>query len=370
MRNSLVAARAREERVPGSRGQIVSLFRLGLMRVLANELVMTLASPRGIASIFMLHRVGRSMNGLDPLVIRRLFEWLRQHRFELLDLEELFRRLAAGRPPRRAAAFTIDDGYVCQAEVAAPLFAEYGMPVTTFLTTGFLDSELWLWWDQIEYVLEATRLDSLEFSMGSRQLELDLGSHGRRRAAAEEAAEHLKTLPESDRLAGIAELAERAGVPIPEAPPPRYRPMTWEQARRCEATGMRFGPHTATHPILARTTDDQARLEITASWQRLQDEVRNPMPVFCYPNGLRDDFGPREIAIITSLGLRGAVSAEPGYATDLDFSEADNSFRVKRFNLSEEHARNLRYASGLERLWRAVRHPAARARSPYASRSD
>src|SRR5437867_2401325 len=102
-----------------------ALGRLGVTRLFANRPVMTLASHRrGLVSIFMLHRVTTSPDGHDPLVIRQLFDWLRRHRFELLDLEELFRRLAGeGPPPRRAVAFTIDDGYACQAEVAAPLFA-------------------------------------------------------------------------------------------------------------------------------------------------------------------------------------------------------------------------------------------------------
>lgn len=336
------------------------LDRLGVTRALATSPVMALTAPRsGIATIFMLHRVGTTADAHDPLVIRRLLDWLRRQRFELLDLEELFRRLAGDGPlPRRAAAFTIDDGYVCQAEVAGPLFAEYGVPVTTFLTTGFLDGTLWLWWDQIEYVLLETGLERLELSAGGRQLELDLAGPDRRHVAAVGLTEWFKTLPEAERLAGIAQLSKHAGVQIPETPPPQYRPMTWEQARRCEAAGMRFGPHTVTHPILARTEDDQSRREITESWQRLQDEVTSPVPVFCYPNGLRDDFGRRETAVIRELGLRGAVSSEPGYATDVDLSEADERFRVPRFALSQEPARNLRYASGLERFWRTIRRRA------------
>ena len=57
-----------------------------------------------------------------------------------------------GPPLNRAVAFTIDDGYVEQATVAAPVFAEFDCPVTTFVTSGFLDRALWFWWDQIEYV--------------------------------------------------------------------------------------------------------------------------------------------------------------------------------------------------------------------------
>lgn len=304
----------------------------------------------------MLHRFYREAGGHDPMVVTGLLTWLRRHRFEVVDLEELFRRLAGDGPPlRRAVAITIDDGYHCQAEIAAPIFAEHGVPVTTFLTTGFLDGKLWLWWDQIEHILSSTRADRLSLTVGARQVDLDLGAPGRRRLAARVVKDQCKALPEAERVATIADLAERAGVPLPKAAPPRYRPMTWEQVRRCEAAGMRFGPHTVTHPILSSTGDTQAQRELEGSWQRLHQEVSRPVPVFCYPNGLRGDFGPREVSTLSSMGLLGAVTAEPGYATDVRVSGSDGMFRVPRFSFSDDLGENLRYASGLEWLRQLVR---------------
>ena len=118
---------------------------------------------------------------------------------------------------------------------------------------------------------------------------------------------------------------------------------------------MRFGPHTVTHPILARADDAQAQWEIESSWDRLRQEVSRPMPVFCYPNGRQDDFGPREFGILRRLGVLGAVTAEPGHATNRGFTQPDGAFRVPRFSFSNEHDENLRYASHLELLWQQVR---------------
>jgi peptidoglycan/xylan/chitin deacetylase (PgdA/CDA1 family) len=323
-----------------------------MTQMLASSPVTALASRRrGLASIFMLHRFQEESGGHDPAVVRQLLDWLRRQRFEVLDLEELFRRLAEDGPSlRRAVAITIDDGYRCQAEVAAPIFAEYDVPVTTFLTTGFLDGELWLWWDQIEYILRETRRDRVDLTVAARRLDLDLGPAAQRRQAARVVKGHYKSLPDGERVAAIAQLAERAGVLLPATPPSDYAPMTWEQARRCEAAGMRFGPHTVTHPILSRTGDAQARHELEVSWERLCQELSRPMPIFCYPNGLRGDYGPREVATLRGMGLRGAVTAEPGYATDAPRSGPEGMFGVPRFCFSEEHGENLRYASGLEWL--------------------
>ena len=113
----------------------------------------------GRATIFMLHRfrcADAGVRGHDPAFVRAALEYLRANRYELVSLRELYARMARdAMPVRRAVAFTIDDGYFDHAEVAAPIFAAFDCPVTTFVTTGFLDGHLWFWWDQIEYVFES-----------------------------------------------------------------------------------------------------------------------------------------------------------------------------------------------------------------------
>lgn len=321
-------------------------------RLLTSGPIAALASREpGVATVFMFHRFGRDVRGHDPQNVRRFLEWLRGHHYEVIDLESLFQRLAGDGPPlRRAVALTIDDGYGCQAEIGAPLFAEYDVPVTTFLATGFLDGLIWLWWDQIEYLLLGTKRGRLDGLAGTPPDGVELSSPAGRQAAIRGFVEYCKTLPEAGRLAAIAALAERAEVPLPSRPPAQYRPMTWEQARRLEGRGMRFGPHTVTHPILARTDDAQAEREIRGSWQRLGQEVTRPVSVFCYPNGLRGDFGEREFGVLGQLGLRGAVTAEPGYASLQAMSAPTGRFHVPRFSFSESVDLNARYASRVELL--------------------
>src|SRR4051812_41525240 len=87
------------------------------------------------ASIFMLHRFAvpdLGLPGHDPEALRRNLAYLRKARYNLISLEEMFRRLHLGEPVKRAVAFTIDDGYFDHAEIAAPIFAEFDCPVTFF----------------------------------------------------------------------------------------------------------------------------------------------------------------------------------------------------------------------------------------------
>ncbi len=318
---------------------------------------------RNCATVFMLHRfrdTERGIVGCDVSHLRRALAYLVKNNYEFVTLIDLFDRLAGKGPqPRGAVAFTIDDGYIDQATIAAPVFAEFGCPVTTFVSTGFLDGKLWFWWDQIEHVFEHAACRSVRVRAGDTVLEYRWENESQRIRAQAELTAKCKHVSDAEKLAAIARLAQEAGVEIPESPPPRCAPMSWEQLRKCEEMGMTFGPHTVTHPVLSRTTRDATDYEITESWARLRAEARSPVPIFCYPNGGWEDFGGREIAVLRRLGFVGAVVGEPGYADAMAFRHGqDDRFKVQRFSFPDELPHMIQYVSGVERFKQMLRRSA------------
>lgn len=315
---------------------------------------------RNCATIFMMHRFthrDRGIEGFDPGQLRNGLDYLRRNKYEFLSLADLFSRLAGNGPELSGAVvFTIDDGYIDHAEIAAPIFAEYDCPVTTFATTGFLDGQLWMWWNKIEYIFASTRRKTLEFGLNDNPVRYELSHEKTISAAREDIVQRCKTLGD-ERHKAIARLAESAEVDLPVSAPVMYAPMTWDDARACEKRGMTFGPHTVTHPILSQLpTEQQAAAEISESWRRLCAEVSNPVPVFCYPNGRWNDFGPREIGIFRNLGFSGAVVGEPGFATPASFSLDNNApFKVCRMSFPETLSDLIQYVSGIERCKQMVR---------------
>ena len=239
--------------------------------------------------VFMLHRFRASTSaadGYDPAALRRALAHLRRKKYNLVSIESLLRCNLEGCPvPDRSIAFTIDDGYADHAEIGAPVFAEFDCPVTTFVTTGFLDEQLWFWWDQIEFVFANSRLSTVFTQLGDTPLEFSLRSSSDRAAATSDFVARCKVVPNELKLEAIERLAIAGEVSLPAKAPARYAPMTWNQLRACEKRGMTFGPHTVTHPILSRVSDEQSRWELTESWRRLGEEASQPVPVFCYPNG-------------------------------------------------------------------------------------
>ncbi len=314
----------------------------------------------GRATIFMLHRFhcpDAGVCGHDPAFVRAALEYLRRNKYELVSLRELYDRMARDAlPVRRAVAFTIDDGYFDHAHVGAPIFADFDCPVTTFVTTGFVDKQLWFWWDQIEYIFESTRRSTISVTVGSKSLEFQVNEPSRRTQGKADLTNFCKTLNAEERQVAILQLAASAELDLPAHPPEQYAPMTWDALRTAEKRGMEFGPHTVTHPILAQSSDAQAATEVAGSWEKLQQEARNPVPIFCYPNGQFTDFGKREIQLARQAGMCGAVSGEPGYFDrNHILRDAEEGFRVRRFAFPDGLTDLIQYVSGIERLKQVLR---------------
>jgi len=315
---------------------------------------------RGRAAVFMLHRFREQDSGVDghdPEELRRTLDYLRRRRYDVTGVTDLFHRLRGEGPPlNRTVAFTIDDGYRDHATVASHLFAEFDYPVTTFVVTGFLDGEIWFWWDKIEFVFSVSTRRSVTVDFGETQLAYPLANREQRSRATADFTDRCKQVPDANRRAAIAALAAAADVELPMKPPARYQPMTWDQLRACEARGMSFGPHTVTHPILSRTSDEQSHSEIMQSWRRLCAEAADPVPVFAYPNGKWDDFGQREMTTLEDLGFLGALAAESGYADAARVqSEPRSGFRVRRFTYPDYLPHVIQAVSGLERVKEILR---------------
>jgi peptidoglycan/xylan/chitin deacetylase (PgdA/CDA1 family) len=215
-----------------------------------------------------------------------------------LSLTEAADSLRARKPlPPNSAVVTVDDGHRDFFEIAYPVFSAYRIPVTVYLVTDFLDRRLWLWADQVRYAFEHTKLQTEE----------------QKKSAARETCEALKLLPNEERLAALAGLAERLQVQIPEQPPDGCEAVTWDEVRAMAGNGVEFGAHTRTHPVLSRVSA-RAELdgEIAGSKRRIEEVLGSPVRHFCYPNGLMRDISAEAVDAVRQAGFETAVTTESG----------------------------------------------------------
>lgn len=342
---------------------LASRFKQSAARVLTSNMVAPLFSRavRGSGTVFMMHRFAdreRGNAGHDSDELRARLARLRRSGREVVSVEEIVRRASANALGNSSPiAFTVDDGYADFASVASSVFAEFDLPVTVFLVTGALDSHDWFWWDRISACFEQSEMRQVTIHIAGEQLHVSWSSVEERLRVETQVMEALKLVGNSERQRVASLLPSVLDVDLPDIPPLKYAPMTWDDVRVCATRGATFGAHTVTHPILSRVGPLESRSEIMTSWQRLTEEIPDAMSdVFCYPNGRSEDFSEREIETLTEVGAGSAVTTRPGYVTAAELQSAMNRrYTLPRFPYSDERRDFAQIEYGIERVKAAVR---------------
>jgi peptidoglycan/xylan/chitin deacetylase (PgdA/CDA1 family) len=271
----------------------------------------------GLAAVRWLNRQGLRIlmyhRFADRAALSRQCAHIRRH-YQPVSMAAVSEWLHAGRSlPPYALAVTVDDGHDDFREAGYPVFAEYGIPVTVFLVTDFMDGKSWLWFDRVLYAFEQAKPTSACVEMPDGNiLRFELDSPSSPRASGQHLADLAAALSPADRRQLVAALPRLLQVELPDRAPPEYQPLSWDEVRSLAASGVEFGAHTKTHPILAALSDpEELREEIAGSKARIEAELDGPVLHFCYPNGKMRDIG-RAAEAVRAAGMQTAVTTEPG----------------------------------------------------------
>ena len=207
-------------------------------------------------------------------------------RYKVIALESFVEAVQhRTRLPRRCAVITFDDGYKDNYNLAYPILRKYNAPATVFLATAYIGTDEIGWTDKLAYMVKNTGVADLEMDGLVRY---DLRSEKKRLYAIAAIKKSLKTLPDEEKDSFLEKLLRTLRVTIPPGLGAGLF-LSWADVREMRANGMSFGAHTATHPLLTRTSKERARSEIAESKRRIEEELDNPVEAFAYPNGNFDE---------------------------------------------------------------------------------
>lgn len=313
---------------------------------------------RGRSAVFLLHRLISSSSTSEAAALEEIganIAALRRAGAHFVPLTYLFDLASRGLEPEPGCvAFTIDDGYADQGVMAEKAFLANGCPVTLFLISGLVDGQLWPWDDHVAYSLLHSARQAIVFEPTGETLRL--GTPEQRYRSVGIVQDYCKARPWAQAVRTLEGLYAATDCRPPELPPPGYRPLTWTEARRLEAAGVDFAPHSITHRITSRLSDEEAREEICGSWNRLRQELAHPVPIYAWPTGRAADFTERDMNIAATAGLSGAVAATNDYAQfRRQRLDPINRFSVGRFAMSVSTADIVQYGTALERFKQLVR---------------
>ena len=232
---------------------------------------------RGQLTILMFHGVEAQRlsppcwHVLDVAKLRRQLNFVRR-RFHVLPLDEALEQLRNGTLPDRAATVTFDDGTRNLATHAAPVLRSLGLPAAIFLVTGPMGSAEALWPDRLWLAFANATLHEVDLTG------LGLGTRSLRSAADRGetyglAVHSMKELPDEERITRLEALVAILGAERDTEPGP-FQLLSWDEARAvARDADVTLYPHTVTHPILSRCSDEKVEREVVESCVTLERET-------------------------------------------------------------------------------------------------
>lgn len=238
------------------------------------------------------HRVANpeKTSMLDPSLISSTPTVFEQHvrflakNYRVVSIEQVLNAVTNGHSlPRRAVLITFDDAYCDLKEIAWPILKRYRLPVTVFVPTAYPAQNYGsFWWDELYRSVMYTPKKVLNSSPIGR---LILSTPAEREQSLRRLKTYIRTLPHHSAMATVKNTCLRLGNHQQN-----YRSvLDWEEIRQLASEGVVFCPHSQTHPILTQIPPEEVRREVAGSFEDLNREIGETLPVFCYPNGSHND---------------------------------------------------------------------------------
>lgn len=264
--------------------------------------------------VLMYHHILAEKNPFLPGISRKVFslqiKYL-QRAYQIMDLERLVMLLKERKPfPPRSLALTFDDGYEDFYQQAFPLLKSLNLPATVFVATGFIDTGLVPWTDELRILFRKTSENRFEIKEGTGE-RYSWNDEAGKLQALRQVKERLKTLPEEERRSLYQAIKSQLKVEMAG----ETRILSREQIREISTAGISIGSHTVHHPILTRISPEKAREEIVQSKLELEEIIQKKVCGFCYPNGEEGDFNEEIQGLVRQAGYEYACSTLEGVNT-------------------------------------------------------
>ena len=264
-------------------------------------------------------------------LFRSQISYLKKY-YNILSLEECVRYFIEKENfPDKSAVITIDDGYKSNYTLAFPIFKEFDIPATIFLTTDFVDNQKFLWVDRLECALNYTKAKHLEIKVGEEKLYFPLICRKDKMSCDKSLRVKLKSMDYAYIEKIISEIENKLHVKVSELTnvPEIYQPLQWDEIlKMTNTTRVSIGNHTQKHLILTRYANKIIKNELMLSKEIIQKKTGINTRLFSYPNGAHGDFNANTKLILKELGYSCALTTVSGMNNK--FSDI---YELKRFGI-------------------------------------
>ena len=305
------------------------------MRNLAKRAILAsgalrLVSSDASAAILMYHSVmASSVEHADFLggIVHSETEFRAQmqilsREYHAVSLDKLVDILKAGEEiPKRSVVVTFDDGYTDNYEVAMPILNEVGIPATFYITVDCVERRKLPWPSRLRFAFRKTeRAAWIDGHRKSWSLQ-DFDSRERAFLASCNDCCQLSDQAQEDLVRCVEERLQAAAPDNAGS-----LMMNYDQIRGLVQHGHIVGSHTMTHPNMAYITEDEAKIELSESKQRLERQLNAAVTHFSYPcPAMTPHWSEQTVAQTRAVGYDSAVTTNGGVT-----HTGDNLLSLKR----------------------------------------
>ena len=307
---------------------------------------------RQYAKILLYHSVAPAESdftrGIDvtvrPKTFTRQLDYLMQY-YHIIPLQELVKRLQAGRPVGGCVVITFDDGFADNHEWAWPLLRQRGLPATVFVTADAIDNVKLLWVHRFNWLLNTCGHAKV---LGRTAQMLDRSDTSAvQRGGLRSLSDYLIcTLSRTKREAFLTSLFGALEVAPTPGPADANLYLSTAQIRAMSRERVDFGCHGKTHTAFSVLSDAELTTELNDSLKRVLPLLSgNTFPALAYPFGEARHFtatGKRRVleaghqTILTGAGhlvAAGSSPAELSRITVVEESIPEFAARIERVSI-------------------------------------
>ena len=245
---------------------------------------------------------------IHPETIARQLDYLMQY-YHVVPLQELVKRLQAGRPVGGCVVITFDDGFADNYEWAWPLLRQRGLPVTIFVTADAIDNAALLWVHRLNWLLNKygwARVLTMAEHMIDRP-DISVAQRGSLGLFWDYMICRLTRTECEAFLASLFGALDVAPIPYP-GDAKLY--LSSAQIQSLNRDGVDFGCHGKTHTAFSVLSDSELTTELNDSLKRLLPLLSgNTFPALAYPFGETRHFTSEVQSRAQEIGHRVILTA-------------------------------------------------------------
>ncbi|MDT6941313.1 polysaccharide deacetylase family protein [Brucella pseudogrignonensis] len=226
---------------------------------------------------------------------------------------------------RNFVAFTLDDGYKNNAEFAVPIFRKFNIPYTIFISPGFVDRSRTIWWETAAALTREASSFRFDFGAGTETVQCQ--TYTEKFTAFQRLANLVQSINEDVAVQRI-DNAARANQISPINIVDELIMSTSDIQSLASDPFAHFGAHTVNHINLKRATSIRLKQEVEDSISLLNQITGQTPRSFSYPYGWKTAVSERESNAIADVGIRVAVTTQPGILTSESLTQLTTLPRV------------------------------------------